>query len=166
MADRILINADALRSKLKMVASADGLTITHFLGTIGIPHSVFANSRAYYIDFCIEHGLTREELKKVDCSIGLMPENHFNTIIREIGISGRQFLVSEADTLESIEKIKAERQTAIVDNTKSDNANNVAPADYSEIIAKLDEVIMAINKLGNIEMQNMETLNAIRKNWE
>lgn len=31
------------------------------------------------------------------------------------------------------------------------------------IVAKLDELIMAINKLGNIEMQNMEYLKALTK---
>ena len=38
-------------------------------------------------------------------------------------------------------------------------ANNV---DLQPVMAKLDELIMAINKLGNIEMQNMEYMKQLR----
>ena len=164
MKEKVFVNVEMLKNKVSHYATIDGLTMTNLLTSIGVSHACFGNAKSNYIGFAIKQDLTKEELKMLNCHYGYMQAKHLDGIGIGLGISTREYLVSEADIMAEINAIKSKR----AENTPVEEkpVNGADMADFKALLDKLDEVIVAINKLGNIEMQNMETLNAIRKNWE
>ena len=79
---------------------------------------------------------------------GCVNKNTYKGICDLFGLNPEKYLLKEKPKQEeiAIKKVPA----------KPDVSN-------ATIVAKLDELIMAINKLGNIEMQNMEYLKALTK---
>ena len=120
----------------------DDIALSKRLDDYGIGNYCFANSLKDY-----ERNSQKHELDKYEpCNkIGRMLKLKYNSICSIFGLNAEDYLlkekrkVSDKETEEHIENALCGRMT----------------------LQKLDELMVTINKLGNIEMQNMEYLKKI-----
>ena len=142
---KFLADTSAKQRELKR---KDGMTEHERLANAGLGQAAISNVKNMY-------DRSGSEWVREWASNYILPEiagcvnkNTYKGICDLFGLNPEKYLLKEKPKQEeiAIKKVPA----------KPDVSN-------ATIIDKLDELIMAINKLGNIEMQNMEYLKALTK---
>lgn len=137
----VLYDYDKLRNDVNKANKEmhDGVSLSKRLDDYGIGNYAFANSLND-----AERNSQKLELDKYDIcgKVGMMLKLKYNSICSIFCLKADDYLLKE--------KSKAsDKETE--QHIESDLCRRM-------ILQKLDELIVAINKLGNIEMQNMEYL--------
>lgn len=150
---KVLFDYKNLRSDVEIAnrESKDGKTISGRLNECGLGDYILGNAR--------EGSKRHFNAGKIDISqyehcdeYGLLNPFRYNSLCGVFGLDAEKYKVKTR----SIDNEQvAEKQEEAKEEVKTCTCNN-------ELIAKIDELIMNINKLGNIQMQNMEYLKDIK----
>lgn len=142
-------NSD-VEKKQREMKKEDGISYGDRLENNGLPPTLVANSKWA----AIRNNETTSEIKLSeyeDCiQYGIIQKICFEKVCNIYNLDGNDYVCKKKSIIESN---NIGQVNDINDVNKGSNIN--------EIISKIDELIIAINKLGNIEMQNMEYLKSI-----
>ena len=123
--------------KVRELIETDGRNMQEISFDMGVSRSYISNSLG----------------KGNKMGAGVMNKGFAKVLAHELRVELDYIL--EPEVVEKTEEIVTEEEI---------NANDpiVANYDLTPVLVKLDELIVTINKLGNIEMQNMEYLKQVR----
>lgn len=141
--DKFRKDVDDKNSKLK---SKDGKSLSDRLDENGIGNYVFSNA----ITAGKRNAMNVDYNMYEDCErVGVLSTLRYNAVCILFGLDK--------------DKYKLKLKNDIVTDKEESRIQDVLY--YRQILQKSDEIISAINKLGNIEMQNMEYLKKIAKSF-
>lgn len=130
-----------------------GQNIARYLESRYVTKSWISNTSSHTKENLIYNGYcTKEDLQNEYIKYGIMTQTAFLRTMGALNLSPNDYLVTEKEVISYYKKEKDTKE--IIKNSANES---------HDILNKLDELIVTINKLGNIEMQNMELLRDIKK---
>lgn len=131
---------------------ADGKSMSARLNEYGIGDYVFGNSREAVKRNSGAGKIDIEEYEYCE-QYGLLAPFRLKCLCECFGLNADDYKVKKRENNKSCADDKPDKQQEGV---------NACACDNDKVIEKLDELITTINKLGNIQMQNMEYLKSIK----
>lgn len=135
--------------KVRLLIEADGRNLSQFSKDLGLGRSFMSN---------ILNGCNTSTKKY---KAGEIKECYLRLLCTELNVTEDDILLKEPeiinDNLPPVSDANSIDLTPVIDAI-----SNVNSVDITPILDKISELIVTINKLGNIEMQNMAYLKEIR----
>ena len=151
---KILFDYNKLRKDVEKANRKfeDGKSISARLNEYGLGDYVLGNSRE---TFSRNFGAGKVNIEEYEhCEqYGLLAPFRFKGLCDCFGLNADDYKVNKREKNEACAVDKTYNQQEEV---------NACSCDNQKVIDKLDELITTINKLGNIQMQNMEYLKSIK----
>lgn len=151
----VFFDLERITVRVNDMAMGKGMGLTEFYKSHFVPGGWLRNTTLHSKEWFLKNGYSLDVLENKPMKYGVMQKSPFYRTMNCLQLDVEKFLVSEDVVKAYYPSNKADEQHFV----------NVETYD-NEIVSKLDELIMAINKLGNIQMQNMEYLQKINKKME
>ena len=152
--NKILFDYNKLRKDVEKANRkfGDGKSISARLNEYGLGDYVLGNSRETFSRHFSAGKVNIEEYEHCE-QYGLLAPFRFKGLCDCFGLNADDYKVNKREKNEACAVDKTYNQKEEV---------NACACDNQKVIDKLDELITTINKLGNIQMQNMEYLKSIK----
>ena len=151
---KVLFNYNKLRKDVDIENEkfADGKSMSARLDEYGIGNYVFGNSIEAFKRYVSAGKIDIKEYEYCE-KYGLLAPFRFKCLCECFGLNEDDYRIKKRQNNESCADDKPDKHQEEV---------NACACDNQKVIDKLDELITTINKLGNIQMQNMEYLKSIK----
>lgn len=152
--NKILFDYNKLRKDVEKANRkfGDGKSISARLNEYGLGDYVLGNSRETFSRHFSAGKVNIEEYEHCE-QYGLLAPFRFKGLCDCFGLNADDYKVNKRE----------KNEACAVDKTYNRQEEvNACACDNQKVIDKLDELITTINKLGNIQMQNMEYLKSIK----
>ena len=152
--NKILFDYNKLRKDVEKANRkfGDGKSISARLNEYGLGDYVLGNSRETFSRHFGAGKVNIEEYEHCE-QYGLLAPFRFKGLCDCFGLNADDYKVNKREKNEACAVDKTYNQQKEV---------NACACDNKKVIDKIDELITTINKLGNIQMQNMEYLKSIK----